>query len=166
MKQYIHFLTILLLISFATSCTNDKLEDIGAGQLEYIIFGHFYGFCVGEACIEIFKLENGRVYEDTLDIYPRFDKPYEGNYVPLSQTHYNLVKDLPDLIPAELFLETEIVLGLPDATDGGGFYIEVQYKDDASKSGFWILDQSEFYLPEQYHSFVDEIKARILLLQP
>lgn len=51
--------TLLLLTLLCIGCERDaepKFSDNG-----YLIFGHFYGECLGEGCVEIFRLEaNGR----------------------------------------------------------------------------------------------------------
>lgn len=53
------FYTICLIGSFF-SC---KKDTIAQSNLDYIIFGHFYGECSGERCIENFKLEKDKIFE-------------------------------------------------------------------------------------------------------
>ena len=51
-KLILAFSCVLLLMS----CGDDKSER------EFIIFGHIYGFCFGEQCIELFKLTDDALY--------------------------------------------------------------------------------------------------------
>ena len=82
-----------------TGCAKDS---IGLSTDDYLIFGHFYGECGGEQCIEIFKLENGRLYEDTKDIYPNGNGVYEGDFKELSIDKYELVKGILADFPNDL----------------------------------------------------------------
>ncbi len=156
MKIFVSLLITSLF--FLTSC---KKEDSNPG-IDYLIFGHFYGFCQGEECIEIFKLDEEKLYEDTNDTYPSADDFYEGDFVELSNERYQVVSDLLDYFPSDLLDETDTVLGAPDASDGGGLYIEI------SQNGvrdFWLLDQFKENVPDQYHYFMDSVNAKIQLLQ-
>lgn len=56
-------LTILLL-------TSGCIDNLGPSKSGYIIFGHFYGECLGEKGIEIFTLEDDKLFEDSNDRYP------------------------------------------------------------------------------------------------
>lgn len=147
------FLPLLLLIGCdqATEFNN-----------EYVTFGHFYGFCMGEGCIEIYRLTHESVSEDTNDTYPRSDAPYEGNFQKLNDAlfeavHQNLVE-----IPSELLSTPSGVIGIPDAADGGGIYFEVIVKGERK---FWLLDKNRQYLPEYLHPFVDRVEAAIEVLR-
>ncbi len=157
---------MLLGLSFVfSSCDKDKGQN-PAGDTHYFIFGHFYGECAGEGCIETYKLENGRLYEDDLDNYPNFTKPIEAHWNELSQTKFEAVKDIEDEIPSELYQLPDHVLGMPDAGDWGGIYVEVHNEADfAYPSGFWLLDKDEYNMPQLYNDFVDKIEVKIALIQ-
>lgn len=150
-------LSFLIIIS---SCS-DKHDDIKISEADYIVFGHFYGFCVGEECIEIFKLTPDALYEDTSDTYPRWDRYYEGNYVKLDQDKFDLVKSLPENIPDQLLSDPDRVFGSPDAADGGGVYFAIKQGD---QSMFWVMDQVDQNIPEFLRPFKDKINESIALI--
>ncbi|RMG88563.1 MAG: hypothetical protein D6714_00495 [Bacteroidetes bacterium] len=143
------------------SCQKDESVPV-AGDVEYVIFGHFYGECVGEACIEIFKIENGVLYEDTKDNYPSFSDPYVGEYVALDDAKYQQVKDLPSKIPAELFNETQTVIGQPDAGDWGGYYFEVK---EEGVVYHYLIDKATSNLPDYLKPFADVLEEYIARAQ-
>jgi len=133
-------------------------EHVEFGNADHLIFGHFYGFCVGEGCIEIFKLEKSGLSEDSLDTFPRKDDFYDGNFIPLDSTKYNLVKYLMDDFPENLLSDETGVFGCPDCADGGGLYIEY-YFNGIHKS--WIIDQVKSHVPVYLHDFMDEVNNKI-----
>ena len=118
--------------------------------------------CMGESCVEYYKLTPTDLFENVEDTYPGSNAPYGGEYRLQSRINFMKVKDLPDLIPQELFSETEHVIGMPDAGDWGGIYLEV------SKDGeqyFWLIDKMDMYLPSYLPSFVEEVEKRISLIE-
>jgi hypothetical protein len=153
----------LLLVSIGLSllitCTNKTFTPNTA---DYLIFGHFYGLCQGETCIEIFRLEKSQLSEDTKDKYPSSTNFYEGLYVVLSNEKFLAIVDLFDFFPADLLSESNTVLGTPDAADGGGLYIEY------SKNGvrkFWLIDQIKNNVPTKYYNFINKVNEKIRLLK-
>ena len=133
-----------------------------APPAEYIVFGHFYGYCVGEGCIEIYRIDDQGLLEDTLDLYPGSTGFYSGDFnVQLPGEKFNLVNDLESHIPAELWNETSVVLGQPDAGDWGGIYFEIK---KGSTHQFWLLDQMDSNMPAAYNEFVDKINEKIALI--
>ncbi len=131
-------------------------------QENYVLFGHFYGFCQGEKCIEIFKLTDEKLYEDRADKYPSRTEFYVGTYDELDAQKFNDTKDLMGSFPTDLLNEKEIVLGQPDAGDQGGLYIEY-YKNGVHK--FWLLDNNKNAVSSKYHSFMDKVKEKVDKLQ-
>jgi hypothetical protein len=153
------------MISFALICvlmvSSCDSKDGVTGNKDYLIFGHFYGMCRGDGCIAIFKLEKEKLFEDTKDIYPSQNDFYAGKYVQLSHAKYEKAKDLLDYFPADLLSDNHTVFGLPDATDGGGLYIE--YNFDGMRK-FWIFDNMKRDVPSKYHEFMDKVNETIQLL--
>ena len=141
------------------SCDNDS--KVEPKVTDHLVFGHFYGLCWGEQCVEIFKLQDGVLYEDQNDFYPGSEAPYVADYVALSGEIYEKVKDLIDDFPSELFDEAKNVLGTPDAGDWGGLYVEYNFD---GVEGFWLLDQMQSNMPDYTHAFVDSINAKIALI--
>lgn len=153
------FITTCLSLILLTSCCNDDLKPSKSG---YIIFGHFYGECLGEKCIEIFRLEEDKLFEDRNDRYPSSNGFYAGKWEKLSSQKFNDTKDLIDDFPMGLLTEPSIVIGQPDAGDWGGLYIE--YNFDGIRK-FWLLDQMKRNVPNEYHNFIDKVNEKINQLQ-
>ena len=127
-----------------------------------MVFGHFYGECGGEGCVEIYKIEDGKLFEDTLDQYPHSNLVYQGVWVELPQAKYDLVRDILDEVPDQLLQEPEHVLGQPDAGDWGGIYVQVS--EPLSGDDYWLLDKHEGHMIEAYNDFVDKIETKIELI--
>ena len=152
MKTY----SFLFLFSF-TLLTCSSEDKIALNNEDYLIFGHFYGFCVGENCIEIFKLTNNTLYEDSNDNYGI--NPL--NFEPLESTKFELVKDLMLFFPEKLLTENGDIIGCPGCADGGGLYIEY------SKNGIvkhWKIDQMKMNVPTYLHAFMDKVNEKISLI--
>lgn len=147
--------TIFLAIILLTSCEKD---DVELSNSDYIVFGHFYGECMDEECIEIFRLEKDKLFEDTKDQYPSSNHFYDGNYVQLSQQKFNDTKDLTNNFPKDLIEESDTVIGQPDAGDWGGLYVEYNFNGIRK---FWLLDQKKSNVPKKYHDFIDEVNEKI-----
>lgn len=146
-------------------CDRDQVApDASVKGPDRFIFGHFYGECGGEGCVEIYKIEDERLFEDTTDFYPGAFAPHDRIYVPLSNEQYEAVKDIFDFFPEELYSEPENVIGIPDGADWGGIYVEVYYEGDETRSGFWLLDQNASNMPDVYNVFVTHINDRITLI--
>ncbi len=152
--------TICLTLFFLASCEKDG--SIKLSNSDYIVFGHFYGECMGEQCVEIFRLEKDRLLEDTKDQYPSRHEFYVGDYVQLSQEKFNNTKNLTDNFPTDLLNETDTVIGQPDVVDGGGIYVE--YNINGVRK-FWLLDQMKDNVPAKYHNFIDKVNEKITQLQ-
>lgn len=156
-KLQILLLTFLAAIAM-TSC--DKACDKDNAQSEdYLIFGHFHGFCVGEKCIETFKLEDNELYEDTKDQY----RGLTGfNFIKLPDSKYKLAKELVDFVPQELWAELDgKVFGCPDCYDQGGYLIQ-ERRNGITKS--WIFDKTKKDIPSYMHVFIDKISETIVLI--
>lgn len=148
------FITFLL----SSSCAEQKVQP---KDDTYILFGHFYGFCMGEQCIEIFKLTDSELFEDLKDQYPSSQEFYNGDYKKLDQQKFELVKSLKDNIPFELTQEKNHRIGTPDVTDGGGVYFAMV---NESGTKFWLIDQFESNIPEYLRPFKDQINQSISLI--
>ncbi len=143
------------LFLFIFSCSSD--EGASDNDSDYLIFGHFYGFCIGEACIETFKLTEDKLFEDTEDNYA--NPPF--NFELLTNDKFEAVKDITDFFPTELLSETEDTFGCPDCADGGGVFIEYS-KNGVVKN--WRIDQMKAGIPEYLHPFIDKVNEKIGLI--
>lgn len=154
---------IFFLIIISASCNREIDECICSSYTEFT-FGHFYGECAGEGCIEIFRvdLDQQKLFEDVNDFYPRIDTLYDGSlWVELPDEKFQQVKNLLTFMPAGLLAENETVLGQPDGGDWGGIYFELQ-TDSGRK--FWLLDQMDNNMPREYNDFVDRINEKIVII--
>lgn len=161
MRKLVFYSMIFSLVGTNFSCESERYL-CPVGTLESMTFGHFYGECAGEGCVEMFKIDGGKLFEEGQDSYPTFEMYEFEKPELLSVSKYAIAKNLIDEIPAELFDETETVIGVPDGGDWGGIYVEVKYY--AGFSGFWYLDQNENNMPEVYNEFVDKINETIALI--
>jgi len=157
MKKYI-LIIIIFSIGF-TQCKKDKsLYEI---EPDYILFGHFYGMCLGEECIEIFKLNEYGLFEDINDNYPGSESIYVGKYVKLNDSIFNLVKNIEKNIPEQIFNEPNGKVGIPDYGDGGGAYFGYSKN---GKTQFWLIDQIPNNLPLYLQNFIAEINNNISII--
>jgi len=163
MRKNLYIISFVVILFSGLACEKD-CNCAGTGQFEYMIFGHFYGECGGEGCVEIYRLDKEKLYEDSTDVYPNGLAPYAGQYYQLSDEKFQLVKDLIYEFPEALYAEPNTVIGMPDAGDWGGIYVEMKFKDDPGLSGFWLLDQMESNMPQVYNDFVDRINEKIALI--
>lgn len=154
--------TYLILISllFFSYCEKSPIDSSKDG---YLVFGRFYGECIGESCVEIFKIEGSKLYEDTLDHYPTQNNlPPHTSYVRLADGLYEKVKHLPNIIPNKLFSEDAMIIGQPDAGDWGGFYLETVQSGTVEN---WLIDKNKSNIPEYLHGFVDSLDSAVEKLQ-
>jgi hypothetical protein len=151
---------IAFTLLIATACQTQDIKQESMSS-DYIIFGHFYGECIGEQCVEIYKLTDNAIYEDTKDEYPSRDKAYNGNFELLENSVFEKVKDLRKEIPADLLTSTSTVIGQPDAGDWGGIYFEIT---DAGERRYWLIDKLETNIPEYLRPFVEKIEGKIELI--
>jgi hypothetical protein len=134
-------------------------ETLLSEKDEYFVFGHYFGMCQGEKCIEAFKISSGDLFEDSKDAYPNNRSPYAGEFTINRNDKYELVKDLP-AIPASMLNAPNTTLGCPDCSDGGGLYIEI-HKNGETK--YWLIDLQR--IPEGLEEFVRDIEAKIEILE-
>lgn len=162
MKKHILNFILFLSVLLSVSCSKKEVQSPADTSTDYVIFGRFYGFCGGENCIEIFKIQNGQLFEDVNDFYPKQNEFYTANFLPLSAEKYNAVANLSDNFPNELLTDSNTVFGMPDASDGGGLYLEYHA---SGVHKFWIFDQFQSNVPTQYHAFMNLINQKIDFLQ-
>lgn len=139
----------LMLISLCS-----KENGMFTDENDYLIFGHFYGECLGEECVEIFKLTQNELYEDTTGGY----LSTEFDFVLLKNESYEKTRDLIDAVPSQLLREEVDAFGCPDCADQGGLYIEVVNKGKKMK---WQIDHNKSAVPVYLHDFMDRVNLAI-----
>lgn len=127
---------------------------------DYIVFGRYYGECFGEHCREMFKIDYGLLFEDTLDHYP--SGLYTGNFVLLDGIKFSSVRHVRETIPEDIFTLTDGRIGQPDAHDQGGVYVELERN---GRRHFWLIDTIESRIPEFLHPVVDTVLNAVRRLQ-
>ncbi|HQP03355.1 MAG: hypothetical protein KBB11_02475 [Bacteroidales bacterium] len=151
--QFFFTLWATLLLSLSTSCDSDNDTQLNNG--DYIIFGHYYGECIGNNCVLNYKLTADKLYEDT-------NHNYAGNgefsFTEMSNESYIRVKHILSLLPDELLQSDSQTFGCPDCADQGGMLIQLR-KDGSTKT--WRIDQDEAALPEYLHTVIDTINGCI-----
>ena len=150
----LYLFAIVLLLS--TSCKNLRSVDNTTHE-DYLIFGHFYGRCIGENCIETFKLDRHSLYKDILDSNDGDD----FKFVLLEENQFEKVKDLFSQFPDQLIQEKEEVIGCPDCADGGGIFIKILRNRNSYQ---WRIDKNKDNLPSYLHFFIDQVNTKIDLL--
>ena len=146
---------VALVIGLSSACKKEEVSN--PTPTDYLIFGHFYGMCAGEQCIETFKLTDQSLLEDTIDDYTGQNLVF----VPLGNDKFDEVKDLLDYFPSQLRNETSPVLGCPDCADGGGLVIHLM-EDGNLRS--WRIDQVQSNVPGYLHGFMDKVNEKIALI--
>jgi hypothetical protein len=74
---------ILALLGLIASCNSIETNDLEKQSVEnddYIVFGRFYGYCLGEKCIDIYKFTDQKILEDSRDQYPNYIESYPGSF--------------------------------------------------------------------------------------
>src|SRR5690606_35950241 len=124
---------------------------------DYLVFGHFYGMCIGNSCVVNYKLSDNKVYEDLKKAYSHTEFEFEV----LNNGKFEQVKNLMDFFPSKLLNEKESVFGCPDCADQGGLFIQLS-KNGVVKS--WRIDTQKEHVPSYLHDFMDKITEKIALL--
>ena len=148
--------TLLMAIVILTSCIKDE-DCITINEQNFLVFGHFYGMCAGEECVETYKLTDLKLYEDILDDY----SGQNLDFVELDNETFEQINDLVDFFPNQLLNETDTFFGCPDCSDGGGLFI--QYSDNGNLKS-WRIDQFQENVPSYLHSFIDKVNEKISLI--
>lgn len=146
-------LIIILLGLFTFTCNG--LTNSSTKQTDYIIFGSFYGMCVGDDCVANFKLTDDDLYKDQNDSYAGMK---DFSFKKLSAEKFEVAKDLYSKIPSKLLSSESQTFGCPDCADQGGIYLAIS-RDGSVKE--WKIDQDKDNIPGYLHDFVDEVNAKI-----
>lgn len=158
MKVLNYFAVAILVLSFFTACEKNN-EPISTG--EYLIFGHYYGFCGGENCVVNFKLTDQQLFKDQTSFNYAGSNPFD--FVELDSELYKDVNDLLAAVPEQLESEPARTFGCPDCADGGGMLIEYR-KDENSEPIRWLLDMGKGDVPAYLHDFMNQVNEKIELL--
>ena len=130
-------------------------------QKDFIVFGQFNGYCLGDACFIFYALTEDVLLESNVDKYSGSGfYPYD-DYAPLSQDKFDIAKDLGAFVPQELWLETTSHIGQADVSDVGALYFEMK---NGSDHRYWVFENGDFDMPVGYKTFMSKIQEKIALL--
>jgi hypothetical protein len=152
----IHLIIVLLAVFFLSSCKKEQTTTIN--DKDALVFGHFFGMCQGETCIETFMLTSDKLYEDENDQYNWWE-PF--HFIELGNDKFELVKDLRNYFPQELLNDTNSIFGCPDCADQGGLLVMLSQNGDVKT---WRIDQSKVAVPQYLLAFMDSVNVCIGLL--
>ena len=155
MTQVLFGLMFLLFVSCQDTLTIDPQDD-------FIVFGHFDGYCFGEACVDFYKLSSDGLFESYIDQFSGNGFYPHDDYYALSQDKFNLVEDLGEFVPPELWLETATHIGQADVSDVGSIYFEIK---NGSDHRYWVFENGDFEMSEVYSVFMSKIEEKTSLLK-
>lgn|SRR6187431_329447 len=154
----VYSIATLLMVALFLSCNDEDDDIITSG--EYLIFGRYAGFCVGD-CVDLYKIKADELLEDKSNEYPGGGFYKFNDFDKLPKEKFELVKDLIEFLPTSLRNEESGIFGQPGFTDGGSAYVE--YKS-GSIHKYWILDEFKGNMPAEYDQFVDKIREKVALI--
>jgi hypothetical protein len=156
-------LTVVLFVLLFVACGEGTHFNRLNPNKDQLIFGSFYGFCgPSEQCIEIYALQEGKLYEDQNDQYPQSSSPNDFNFEQLSQDKFELAEDMFDAIPGKLLATESTTFGCPDCSDGGGVYIEIK---TGTQTRIFLIDNFKHNIPEYLHPLVDKVREKVDVLE-
>ena len=174
MKNLKLFLSAIFVFLLFNSCEkqdelfiDDPFMDISERFSDDLItrgatltFGRYYGKCLGNSCVEIFKLKDEKLWEDVIDGYPSSDSFYQGRYTEFNGSEKINTEKLLKTLPSELlkYRSDFNTIGAPDAGDTGGIYLEFQ---NPTVHKLWLIDLSNKDLPKNIVIYVDVINNTI-----
>lgn len=165
MKNVLMCCVLLLSVFLWSRCSEEETAN-GLKIENYLTFGTYYGECQ-ENCVEIYYLrpDEKLLYKADEPKYPVYEAdsfPYGMHFTAVSQAQYELSKGLITQIPENLFAETALVIGEPDAMDQGGIYVETVHRNMMHK---YYIDTNKEAIPRYLHPFVDEVLRTVSALR-
>ncbi|MCI5059376.1 MAG: hypothetical protein MRY83_24905 [Flavobacteriales bacterium] len=155
----------IILSGLCVSCKKEPLPRVTPTPVilstESFIFSRYHGMCAGEECVETFKLENGAIYEDTLDQYSLHNDNGIYDFIQHNGS-FNQIADIQTNIPAILLNDTLKTYGIPDGADWGGYQVILNTDTQTYK---WNIDRIKSNIPVDLHVFVDSLESKINQLQ-
>ncbi len=157
----ITLITLIILAFAINSC--HKGVDVTLHKKDYLLFGRYINNCQeNDTCIEMFKLFEKELYEDTKDEYVYGTSFYGGYFKQSSPIQFVNAKDLMTFFPTDLIADTSMIFGHPDTSIDGGIYVE--YKVNKVRK-MWHFDLTTDSIPANYRDFVKKIAEKVTLLK-
>lgn len=155
LKNILFGLATLLLVSCQDTITLDTQES-------YIVFGDFDYYCYGGGCDDFYKITPKILLASNVNYFANSGFYPFDDYDALSQSKFDLVKDLGDFIPPALWLEAATHIGQAEVSDVGSLYFEI--KNDTTHR-YWVFENGDFEMPEVYSAFMNTIKEKLAILR-
>jgi len=146
--------TAAIITVLLTACNTQNPQ-----QADYIMFGDFYGMCGGPSCVDYYKIEGGTLYKDELNEYPGNNPNHQ--FIAYTNAYNTQILHLGSLVPTGLYSESTTI-GMPDAYDQGGFYIEI-HKDGNTQH--WLIDRDSANVPTYLHTICDTMSSYLTALE-
>lgn len=156
--KYFPIILLGLSLLFFSSCEKKTTTPAPVTPSNSLVFGTFYGECMGEYCVLTYKLTETAVYEDT-------KKEYRGttfSFVQMENDKFQEVDGLFTEFPTELLLETEETIGCPDCMDQGGVFIQLTQSGTVKR---WYVDNNKSAIPGYLHAFIDLVHEKVDLIK-
>ena len=151
----------ILFLAFLSFFSSEKEDQLVLQTGDHLIFGSFAGECIGDQCVELFKLSDTGLFETDDDRFPLLP-PFGGVFTAMSSDLFEDTKVLLEAFPTELLEREEESFGCPDCVDHGGIYLK--YKDEEVYH-VWILDTDIEALPAFLQDYTTLVAGKIRMLR-
>jgi hypothetical protein len=155
-------LRLWVLLLLTASCTPWFDTDPGKQTPDAFYFGSFFGMCIGNGCVDVYKLSAEGLFEDKSAFYPGSESVYDGDFVRVDDAFLAEARALQNLFPEGLLDEKDQTIGAPDAGDWGGYLIAWR-KDGVTR--VWLVDKMRENVPAKYHPFLEALDALEITLE-
>ncbi|MGB0896054.1 MAG: hypothetical protein ACPGU9_05905 [Flavobacteriaceae bacterium] len=126
-----------------------------------LVFGRYYGKCQGNACVELFMLQENTLREDNYDDLPVLGEFYSGNFIGFKGSEQVKIESLLSDFPQDMLYDSKSIyntIGQPDNGDWGALYLE--YHDvDIHKQ--FLIDIKQDNIPKAYRNYMELINATV-----
>lgn len=152
------FLFIVLALFIVISCGE---ESMSSTEENFLIIGLTFGECGGD-CSFLYKLEDGKLFEDTEETWwnsaedPSFNSSPMNNDIALAE-----IKDLEAEFPDYLVETDEVIFGCPDCGDWGAIHV---FNIIDGERKYWTLDNALESNPEEIQAWTKRVQDLIFEL--
>lgn len=150
-------LMAIILISSLSNCSSEEEDDL-TGTSEYLVFGVYHNFCIGD-CWHLYKIENGELYADNFDHIKDGEIKFQS--VPLDKSLYSEALTLVP-IPADVTASETETYGCPDCADQGGYYLE--FIQEGTKRIVYFDTRYMDFENKEIVAYLDQMKAVLEIL--
>lgn len=148
-------LWLLSLLTFSTLLVSCNKDTVFPDRYDYFIFGEYYCECFGNCSIVYQIIDETVLPSNDSSCTP--EQHTFGN-TPLSNSKYEIAKELIDEFPEELLTSDENRYGCPDCYDQGAYYIELKSSKIARS---WRIDRTIDELPDFLKAYAQTIESTI-----